>query len=882
MNKDTKKYFDEGINFLKNKKVQNSIAILLFLLILILGVWIRIQPIVNGNLIDQTTEDYIPLALDPYYFLRHAETLLENGGVYPEEGDNFRSPHLEVDWHSEILPQSIVLIYKVSQTLNPESTLNFAAILNPVIFFIFGLIIFFILSWVLTRNKWIAVIGSLILTIIPPYLYRTLAGFSDHESIGMFGFFTAILLFFLGLFYLERKKSSYIKSSGFGLIAGFGTMFAIASWGGIGKFLFMIFPLAFLIRWLTRKDKDAWNYVNFYASWFIGVLISTLIFGYSTISVVKGQMLIPSGILTFLVLGYSIIETILIKSNLLNNKIMKYKELISFGLILIFGGIFYQFFVGNIFDLMSNLLSTILNPFKGTRLAQTVAEQKAPYLTELISQVGKTIFWTFLVGCLIVGWKIATGIKIKKLRPLFVIAFSFFVFGILFSKISPSSILNGDNLISKALFFISFLTIAITSIYIYKKSDWSIDIRWIFIVSWMIPMLLAVRSAIRVFFAIVPFISLMVPFAFFEIANWGKKNKDDLMKILSLALILFLTVLLVITSITYFKTVKQQASYQTPSYNTDWQNAMKFIRENTTEGAIFAHWWDYGYWVQTGGNRPTFSDGGHSQGDFGNHIFGRYVLTTPDPNTAKSFFKTNNISYLLIDPSDISKYGAYSSIGTGKNVDDRTSYIATFTSDLSEVQETRNSTLRFYRGGIMLDDDLRYVDESQDVFLPKNKAGVGAIILEKNERGYSQPKGVYVYNNKQYTLPIRYLFVNEELIDFNSGINATIFIHPNLINSQLGQQVDSDGAAMYLSEKVKDSLVAKLYLMNDPLGEYEELELIHEESSYPFAFNYGGYRGPIKIWEIKTDEMDDILTHKEFSSNEGDFGILDDFEFVKG
>jgi asparagine N-glycosylation enzyme membrane subunit Stt3 len=814
--------------------------------------------------------------------------LVENDGVLPEY-DEMRSPHLDVPWLKETMPKATIAIWKMVKVFNAEATLNYAHVLNPVIFFGLGLILFFILLWVLTKNKWVALMGSFILTLIPPYLYRTLGGFADHESIGMFGFFAALLFFYSGIKHLEKKKVFYSKVSIWGLLAGLGTMFAIASWGGIGKFLFMILPLAFLIRWFTKGHKAMWKYVLFYATWFLGILISTSIFGYSIKSVITGQMLVPSGLLTFITFGYILIETSLLKFKILNKKLLRHKELISFGLIFVLGGIFYQVFVGNFFGLFSQLIAKVLNPFKGTRLAQTVAEQKAPFLTELVSQLGKTVFYTFLAACFIVGGKLASGIRNKKLRPLFMGSFAFFVIGILFSKYSPSSIFNGDNFISKALFFISFLAVVSSSIYIYRKSDWKIDLNWIFIAAWMVPMLLAVRSAIRVFFAIVPFVSLMVPLALFEIGKWEKKNKDDLLKTLSIVLVLALSILLIVTTFQYYKSVDNQAKYQTLSYNADWQKAMAFVRENTTEGGIFAHWWDYGYWVETGGNRPAFSDGGHSQGDFGNHIVGRYVLTTPYPETAKSFFKSNNISYLLIDPTDIGKYGAYSSIGTGKDIDDRSSWLVTLISNPSEIQETRNGTIRIYRGGAVLDDDLRYKDDTQDVFLPARKAGLGALILEKknvvvdNQAGYipSQPKGIYVYNNKQYTLPIRYMFINGELIDFRTGVNATVYVYANVYNGQAGQQIDSEGAAMYLSEKTKDSLVAKLYLMDDPEDEYSELELIYSKSPYLFPFYYGGFRGPIKIWDVDTESMDDILIHEEFGFNAGEFGLLDGYEFVR-
>ena len=878
MNKEVKKYYGETKKFFENKKVQNTIAIVLFLAILILGVWIRVQPITNGNLIDQTTGDYTPLALDPYYFLRVSETLIATEGNLPEI-DNMRYPALESGWTKEILPKSTVLIYNVINTFNSEATLNFADVLNPVVFFALGLIVFFILIWFITKNKWIATISSFILTIIPPYLYRTLGGFSDHESIGMFGFFLALLFFSIGLYYLEKKKPIYWKSGLLGLATGFLTIFAIVAWGGGAKFLLMIFPLAFLIRWFVKEDKSMWNSVIFYSLFVFGMIISTPILGYS-LSSLKGQLFSSVGIFTLVALAYTLMETLVVKLKFKSKLIKKNSTLSSIILTIIIGGIFYQIFVGNFFSLILGLIEKIIYPFGTGRVGLTVAENKQPYLSDWIGQVGKFVFYTMLAGTILVGGKLASGIKKKKLRPLFIGTFAFFIIGILYSRISASSIFNGNNFISHAFFFISFLSVAIASIYIYNKSEWKIKSQWIIIVAWMIPMLLAVRSAIRVFFAIVPFVAVIVPIAIFEIAKWGKNKKDDLVKLISVVLTLFLIVMLLITSIGYYKSVKQQADYQTPSYNADWQNAMSWVRNNTQQGYLFVHWWDYGYWVQTGGNRPTVTDGGHFN-SYWDHLIGRYILTTPYPETAKSFMKAHEVNYLLIDPTDIGKYSAYSSIGDDEEVSDRASYITTFISDLSEVQETRNSTLRFYRGGMMLDEDLRYKDETQDVFLPKNKAGIGAIMLEKTKSGYGQPQGVYIYNSKQYNLPLRYLFVGGELVDFGKGINATMYLYPNLINSKAGQQVDQEGAAMYLSEKTKDSLVAQLYLMNDPQELYPELELVHEESAYPFAFNYGGYRGAIKIYKVNTDEMTEIIAREEFTYTSGEYGGLDDLQFVK-
>ena len=871
------------LDIMSNKKYQWVATILVLAIILFMSVNIRVQPITTGNLIDSTTGDYTPLALDPYYFLRISETLVANNGVLPEI-DNMRYGALNVGWSNEILPQSTVLLWKTIKIFNSDASLSLANVLNPAIFYALGLILFFLLVLMLTKSKSIAVIASLILSIIPPYLYRTLAGFSDHEAIGMFGFFLALLIFAAGMIYLENKKSNNTYSGLIGLASGIAVMFAIASWGGGAKFLFMILPAAFLIRWFTGDNRAEWNYVIFYALFVCGVLFSASFFGFGMSYILKTFMLSSVGILTLFTLGYCLIETIILKTKTIPLKIKRNSEISSIVIVFLAGGLFYQLLVGNFFSMIYDLILRALYPFGTSRVGLTVAENKQPYVVDLIGQVGRVVFYTFLAGCFIVGGKLAVNINQRKYRYLFTASFAFFVIGILFSRTSSTAIFNGDNFISKTLFLVSFLALIISSVYIYRKSEWNIDVRWIIIAAWMIPMLLAVRSAIRVFFAIVPFISLMVPIALFEIANFGRKNKDDLIKMASFLIVVILAIMIIVTSFGYFNTINNQAKYQTPSYNTDWQKAMSWVRNNTDEGSVFLHWWDYGYWVQTGGDRPTVTDGGHANG-WWNHLIGRYVLTTPYPETAKSFMLAHNVSYLLIDPSDIGKYSAYSSIGDDAKSSDRATYIPALVSNPAENRETKNGMIRIYNGGSYLDDDLTYEADGKLIFLPAGKAVVGAIIIESenvvvgNQTGkiVGQAECIYVYNNQQYRLPVRYLYSNGKLTDYGTGINATVYIYPNVVN----QQFDQEGAVMYLSEKVKDSLVAKLYLMDDPDNEYPELELVHQESTYPFGFNYGSYRGPIKIYKVNKDQMVNVIPRDEFTSISGEYGEFDELEFLK-
>src|SRR5690606_26222141 len=104
-------------------------------------------------------------------------------------------------------------------------------------------------------------------------------------------------------------------------------------------------------------------------------------------------------------------------------------------------------------------------------------------------------------------------------------------------------------------------------------------------------------------------------------------------------------------------------------------------------------WWDYGYWVQTIGERPTLTDGAHAN-EWWDYTTARYLLTTPTPETALSLMKTHNVSYLLIDSTDIGKYGAFSSIGSDETGNDRLSQIPTMVFDGSQSSLNESGEIR--------------------------------------------------------------------------------------------------------------------------------------------------------------------------------------------
>jgi len=259
--------------------------------------------------------------------------------------------------------------------------------------------------------------------------------------------------------------------------------------------------------------------------------------------------------------------------------------------------------------------------------------------------------------------------------------------------------------------------------------------------------------------------------------------------------------------------------------------------------------------------------------------------------------KTLNVSYLLIDPTDIGKYPAYSSIGSDDN-HDRYSGIIPMLYDGKQTIETRTTETRIYQGQYGVDEDL----VSDNIFLPgpdydeKNqpvfKSYIIGAVLELENNTITQPSGIFIYNNQQYRLPLRYLYHNNVLYDFESGINAGVRIIPKVDQLPSGEiTVDEMGALIYLSERTFNGLVGQLYLMDDPQGLYPGVKLVHAEdnfvvkaikSYYPalddFVY-YQGIQGPIKIWSVNVS--DDILVRNEFLQTSGGWGEFDNLQFVK-
>ncbi|RMD67464.1 hypothetical protein D6817_01530, partial [Candidatus Pacearchaeota archaeon] len=788
-------------------------------------------------------------------------------------------------------PYLIAWFHKLATYFGSQSVEQSAA-LFPSFFFALAVITFFLMAKEAfkplgKKQAYIAaLVGAVFLSVIPSLMPRTIAGIPEKES-------SSIPFLFLSFYFfiLAWRATSMKKALLFGALAGTSTAVMGNLWGGyiyIPVTLALATGIAFILGQSTKEKTFA------YISWasISAIGLTAFIQRYTLRSILTSTTTgAASLVLTILLVDFVLFETRLRKTKQIE-KLNKWpRQIVSALTAIVLGTIIVSLIFGPGFipNKISNLVQNLINPIT-SRLGVTVAQNRQPYFTEWENSFGPSFFrfrlpitfWTMFLGSIHLFWFALRKIETKD-RWKMTLAYAVFLTGLIFSRYNPNSKLNGTNGVSKVVYFGSAFLFLATLVYFYviyereKKSDRfrTIDFGLLFVISYLAVSLISARSAVRLIMMVTPSAALLMGYvgtiggklAAEEIVK--KKRKPNIAKLLAGVFIVFVVAY---AGLTFYKIILPSAQNYAPSaYNQQWQKAMAWVRENTPQNAVFGHWWDYGYWVQTIGQRATVLDGGNFI-SYWNHLMGRYALTGTSDIEALEFLYAHNTTHFLIDSTDIGKYGAFSSIGSDENYD-RRSFIPTLLRDPRQTLEKKNTTLIFYRGAFGLDEDIVYELNNTRIFLPQGSAALGGVIVEVNASQdiVSNPVGVFVYKGQQYRIPLRYAYLNG-FHDFEKGIEAGVFIFPRAEQQGNQLQVDRLGALLYLSRRTVKSQLARLYLYKE---EDPYFKLVHSEDdlfiaqikqqnpSFPYDFLYfRGFRGPIRIWEIHYPE--NITFKQEF------------------
>jgi asparagine N-glycosylation enzyme membrane subunit Stt3 len=915
---DEEKEIKERKEKIKNFFLKKQIWVLvILLLILIIGFYIRSLPMYprinhvpsvfefyfqnpggNPGLWDITTNTWtLGPDLDPFLFLRTAKTIVSTGFI--PEIDYFRNVPLGYDTSGEtkLLPYLIVITYDFIKIFNPEITVDFAGVFFPVILFLLTIISFFLFvreifiretkESVIKANL-IAIISTAFMTIIPVFLSRTIAGIPEKESAGFFFMFLAFY------FFLRSWKIKDLKYSiSFAVLSGITTGLMGLIWGGV-VYIFVTIALTNLLMLLIGKNKKKDFLI--YTLWLISTLITLLVFTdkYSFMGLLTSTNYLITSVTFFILLIDFILWNTSVKKLERFNKYNLPKNIISIIIAIVIGllGIILIFGPGFIINKTNDFIETFITPVTG-RWGVTVAENAQPYYSQWASNFGPMIknipifFWLFFIGSVLLFKEMLSEMKNKD-KIILIFLYILFFFGLVFSRYAPHpNTFDGEGTLSLFVYFGSALLFISALVYYHikykkvgKEAFGNIEYEYLLLFSLFILALFTARSAVRLIMVLGPIAPIFVGYLSVTSIDSFRKTKDETKKILLGSWSVILIILLLFSGYVFFNSIKSEAYSYVPSvYSQQWQKAMSWVRTETPKDAVFAHWWDYGYWVQSMGNRATVVDGGNAI-VYWDYLVGRLVLTGDNQQDALNFLYTHNTTHLLIDSSDIGKYTAFSSIGSNKIIKenneidwDRESWIGSFVLNEKGTVETKNETKYLYGGGqydgVLVDEDLVIKENNSEILIPRSQAGVKGIIVPMQNSGNAtnimQPAIIAIYNGEVYNIKLRYLQIEgEKIIDFKSGIEGCVFIIPSINVNTEGQVSQNPlGAAMYLSPRLMRGMFSQLYLLNDPFRNFTAFKITHTEPSYivdflnkqgmklPDFIYYQGVQGPIKIWEIK-------------------------------
>jgi asparagine N-glycosylation enzyme membrane subunit Stt3 len=874
---------EKAINFLKKSQ---SWVIVLLIIAVILGVYIRSMPMHdhggNPGLWDVTRNDWtLGPDLDPWLFTRQAKTILENGAL-PEIDEMRNSPVGFVNARETVLLPYMIYWTHGLVNLFGEYSIEFAAVIFPVIMFGLTIIVFFLFVreaflGMTKREKIsanaIAIISTFIIIVIPIFLSRTVAGIPEKESAIFFFMFISFYLF------LRAWKANDIqKKIIFAILAGVAT-----GLGGLisGLVIYLFITLALTTLFMFILDKIKKENAIVYAIWttISLLMMATLSQRFTLGSLIKNYTVGISALVLFIIF----IDAIFWKTSFSRKKFFENLKMPRSLISLILSGILGIILASIVFgpDFLINLVKSIHQElFKATtgRWNSTVAENRQPFFLEWVNNFGPhlnkipVMFWMFFIGSVVLFKKMIKDLKKKdswKLTGFYIL----FICGLIFSRYSSSSIFNGENFVSKSFYYITaaLLIWAVIKIYLnYKKEDLkpfkNIPYSNILLIILFVLTVFSARSAIRLVMVLGPVGAIFIGFLVVELVNKyftskniGTKNFFGVCAIIAIILTAFMF-------INFNKSIQEQAYNFIPShYNQQWQKAMDWARTETDESSVFVHWWDYGYWVQSIGNRATVTDGGNAI-TYWNYLTGRHVLTGDNQADALEFLYNHDASYLLIDSSDIGKYGAISSIGSDEGFD-RYSSIPVIGADPSQTKETAKGTQRIYPTQAGLDEDIIFDINGSEIFLAKGKAVMLGIILnivqDENQTSFGQPLAVFFNGRDQNRIPLRYLEYKGEFIDFGSGLPGAIKIIQSFSQGPQGLNGDEMGGVIYTSPRALRGYLAQKYIFEDSFGRFAQFEVAHTEPSLvvsslrnsgipaeEFVLYQGRLQGPITIWKV--------------------------------
>ena len=519
---------------------------------------------------------------DPFFNFRATEYMIENGiSGYLQWND-------DKSWYPhgrDVSATSQVMLHVTAaityQIFGGNLDLYDFTILFPAIIGSLTVVVIFLLVRLFAGTS-AGLFASMLFAISFPIVIRGSLGWFKSEPLGIFYGLLGLYLF-LSAINSSNKKIIFPKII-FGAII---LSFAMSSWGGNQ---FFIIPLGLFILVLPFFKKD-----HKILLWSIPLFVTIFLLISSTFER-------PGPSFVYGLAGLSlIIPTMFFISSIFIQKISKNEQKLRNTLILLISIIIIASFL-LILNNESNTLSlptfrylNAINPFLTTTdpLTDSVSEHATTTLQQSFFFHSILMIFSGLGFWLILSKKSSETI-IKNEFKIFMI-----IFGIIGVYVS-SAFIRLEVFASLSLIILTSVGLSILSREIFKIN------------------LSGKRSYfIKTCFVLIILSLFIIPLSF-PAGNW-------------------------ITSANFPATILNGGTFNPPS--NDWIETLEWIKMNTPENAVVAAWWDYGYWIQTVGERTTLADNSTTHDAIIKNI-AKMFLSSPDDSW--NMLKEMNVDYVVV------------------------------------------------------------------------------------------------------------------------------------------------------------------------------------------------------------------------------------------
>jgi len=527
-----------------NFKLKYLLVIGILVLSFSVSMLIRSQPAEYGFELNE---------FDPFFNFRATEYIVENGFFEYFQWHDTKSWYLPEDFSGisgrDVSATSQIMLHSTAaityQIFGGNSSLYDFTILFPAIIGSLTVVVIFALVRLFAGTT-AGLFASLLFAISLPIILRGSIGWFKSEPLGIFYGLLGLYLF-LSAIRSENKKVAASKIIFGGVIMTFG----MASWGGNQ---FFVIPIGLFILALPFLKKDH-KFLLWSVPLFVGIFL-----------LISGSFERPGLSFVLGLGGLSLLfPTVFLVTSILVQKISKDKNKIRNSLFLLISIIV----VGSFLMVLNDELDLQLMPsFRYLNAMNPFLTTVDPLVDSVAEHQSTSIAISFLLHSV---WMIFAGIG---------------VWFILSKKISQSFIKNDMK--------VFVLIIGISGVYV-SSSFIRLEV--------FASISLIILSSIA--------LSILSK-NIFKIKFFGKRN--NLFKISYVIIIAFLfTLPLVfpennnwISNGSSPPIIFTGATSNPPT--TDWLETLEWIKLNTPENAVIASWWDYGYWIQTLGERTTLID----------------------------------------------------------------------------------------------------------------------------------------------------------------------------------------------------------------------------------------------------------------------------------